>query len=111
MKIITLYSDVDFFIIAVITLITSMVLFNLVIRKLNSQKKVSSHLTEDEVEIELNHYMLNFNVIPVDQKQISFTSKCVVTVMAIAIVFIPFYEFVVKLTPELVYYGRSYILF
>ena len=111
MKIITLYSDVDYFIIAGIALIIAMILFNLVIKKLNFQKKVSNHLSGDEVKIDLSHYMLNFNVIPVDQKHISFTSKCVITVLALAIVFIPLYEFVVKLTPELVYCGRPYILF
>lgn len=106
MKIIVLNSDVDVFIITNIVVITVVI----ILAKLKYQKKESVHsFDHDEADIDLSHYMLNFDVIPVDPKTVSFTSKLVLFTLALAIIFIPLYEFIITLTPEVVYYG--FILF
>lgn len=106
MKVIPLYSSVDIFIIASIAFITGLIMFKFIIRKLNYSKKESIHTSEDEdFEIDLSQYTLNFDVLPVGSKNVSFGSKLVLFALALTIIIIPLYEFITKLTPEVVYYG------
>ncbi|MBF8148554.1 hypothetical protein ITJ86_01515 [Winogradskyella sp. F6397] len=89
MKIITLYSEVEHFIFAGIALITVMVFFNLLSKRLHSQEEESNYLPEDNVDINLDYYVLNFDGTFVKQKKISFKSQIILCVLAFAIICIP----------------------
>jgi uncharacterized ion transporter superfamily protein YfcC len=108
MKVMSLYSDVDYFILAVIAIITAVIFLNWLGKKIKSQKKRSINLSEDDdFQIDLSHYALSFESVTVAPKTIGLGSKLVLFMFALVIVVIPLSEFVGTLKPQWVFEGFS----
>ncbi|MBU2927635.1 hypothetical protein [Winogradskyella psychrotolerans] len=108
MKIITLYSDVDEFIItAIVGLTALMFIVNWVSVRLKEQRKKSLlnfKNSQDDNSINVNEYALNFKHDIVAGKSIGIISKLILVVFAIVIVIMPLHEFVVTLRPVSFFY-------
>ncbi|WP_339627130.1 hypothetical protein [uncultured Winogradskyella sp.] len=95
MKSISYYSPVESFIVASISAILVVMLFRFLAKKFKSQQKESlEKLNATEVEIDLSNYILDFKMILVDSKSISFTFKIILIMLSLSIIFIPLYEFI-----------------
>ncbi|MDB9720721.1 hypothetical protein OAE03_00275 [Winogradskyella sp.] len=95
MKSISYYSPLESFIVASISAILVVMLFRFLAKKFKSQQKESlEKLNATEVEIDLSNYILDFKMILVDSKSISFTFKIILIMLSPSIIFIPLYEFI-----------------